>query len=184
MAHRKAFTLIELLIVITIIGILAVALVPRISQGPARARDVQRKADLQQVATALEMYYADHGEYPNIDFDGSRFEEDCVSDGATDIELGDTLSTYMTVPSDPSDGEPTDCSNDYYYMVMTYSDGGSSPSSYALIAEMEIVPGNLPGYFCDDAIDPDIISLSDFIYFIEGVTCSGDDAEAFYTVYH
>ncbi|KKR25748.1 MAG: hypothetical protein UT55_C0031G0009, partial [Candidatus Peregrinibacteria bacterium GW2011_GWE2_39_6] len=43
--HKKSFTLIELLIVITIIGILAVALVPRIMGGAPRARDVKRKAD-------------------------------------------------------------------------------------------------------------------------------------------
>jgi len=60
----KAFTLIELLIVITIIGILAVALVPRISQGPARARDVARKADLQNISNALELLYSDTGSYP------------------------------------------------------------------------------------------------------------------------
>ena len=63
--HRKGFTLIELLIVITIIGILAVALVPRISQGPARARDVQRKADISNITSALELYYADFGTYPD-----------------------------------------------------------------------------------------------------------------------
>ncbi len=58
---RKGFTLIELLIVIAIIGVLAsLALV---SFGPAqgRARDAQRKSDLNQYRIALENYASGHG---------------------------------------------------------------------------------------------------------------------------
>lgn len=61
---RKAFSLIELLIVITIIGILAVAFLPSITSGPSRARDVQRVSDLSDIALALELYYQDNGQYP------------------------------------------------------------------------------------------------------------------------
>jgi prepilin-type N-terminal cleavage/methylation domain-containing protein len=52
----KAFTLIELLIVIVIIGILAVALIPRLTGAQATARDTARKATLQQVATIISAY--------------------------------------------------------------------------------------------------------------------------------
>lgn len=61
----KAFTLIELLIVIVIIGILAVALIPRLTWSQWRARDVARKADLRQIENALALYSADNnGNYP------------------------------------------------------------------------------------------------------------------------
>ena len=105
------FTLIELLIVITIIGILAVALVPRITGGPAKARDATRKADLQQIATALEFYNDDTGDYPES-------TGDCVSD------LG--LDSYLTtVPSDPA---PQDSTRNFLTVT-----GGCSTSDYAYL---------------------------------------------------
>lgn len=62
----KAFTLIELLIVIVIIGILAVALIPRLKGAQARARDIARMANFKQIQSALELYAADHGgAYPS-----------------------------------------------------------------------------------------------------------------------
>lgn len=65
---RKGFTLIELLIVVAIIGILAVALVPTITDAPARARDAARKAAVNSVLTALESYNIDNGSYPSGNF--------------------------------------------------------------------------------------------------------------------
>ena len=65
---RKGFTLIELLIVVAIIGILAVALVPTITDAPARARDAARKAAVNSVLTALESYNIDNGSYPTGNF--------------------------------------------------------------------------------------------------------------------
>ena len=56
MSRRKAFTLIEMLIVIVIIGILAAALVPRLQDVQYRARDTKRKADFQQLNSALFIY--------------------------------------------------------------------------------------------------------------------------------
>lgn len=54
-----------MLIVIVIIGILAAALIPRLSSARGRANDVARKADLAQVASALVSYQIDHGTLPD-----------------------------------------------------------------------------------------------------------------------
>lgn len=54
-----------MLIVIVIIGILASALIPRLSQARERANDTARKAHLQQVAAVLVAYQIDKGRYPS-----------------------------------------------------------------------------------------------------------------------
>lgn len=60
---KKTFTLIEMLIVIVIIGILAAALVPRLQDVQARARDTKRKIDLKAIYNANEIYMADNSRY-------------------------------------------------------------------------------------------------------------------------
>ena len=53
-----------MLIVIVIIGILAAALIPRLTGIQGRARDTARKADLQQIGTSLATYKLDSNTYP------------------------------------------------------------------------------------------------------------------------
>lgn len=60
---RKWFTLIELLVVVIIIGLLAIALIPKMSGFQARARDVARKSDMQQISQALATYKINNGIY-------------------------------------------------------------------------------------------------------------------------
>ncbi len=60
----KGFTLIELLIVIGIIGVLATLLMVNFVGVRQRARDAQRKSDLRQIQSALEIYRSDNSAYP------------------------------------------------------------------------------------------------------------------------
>ena len=58
------FTLIEMLVVISIIGLLAVLIAANLNSARGRARDAQRKSDLRNMETALRLYYNDKGGYP------------------------------------------------------------------------------------------------------------------------
>lgn len=60
----KAFTLIELLIVVAIIAILAAIAVPNFLEAQTRAKVSRVKADMRTISTAAESYYVDNNAYP------------------------------------------------------------------------------------------------------------------------
>jgi len=60
----KAFTLIELLIVVAIIAILAAIAVPNFLEAQTRAKVARVGSDMRSVATGLESYVVDHNKYP------------------------------------------------------------------------------------------------------------------------
>lgn len=61
---NKGFTLIELLVAIGIMAVLTGMAVFNFNQSRIRARDIQRKNDLKQLQTALELYKNDTNSYP------------------------------------------------------------------------------------------------------------------------
>jgi len=68
---KNGFTLVELLVVISIIGVLATIITVSLVSSRNRARTVAALADIKQIQKALEIYYADHGNYPTA----SSYEE-------------------------------------------------------------------------------------------------------------
>ena len=60
----KAFTLIELLIVVAIIAILAAIALPNMLEAQMRAKVSRAHADMRTIATALELYRTDTNRYP------------------------------------------------------------------------------------------------------------------------
>jgi type II secretion system protein G len=117
----KGFTLIELLIVIAIIGVLATLLMVNFVGVRQRARDAQRKSDLRQIQSALEIWRSDNGSYPA----SSQF-------GACGSALTNGSTTYMAkIPCDPSGAGK---------FVYTYvSAGSTNVASYTLYSCLENV---------------------------------------------
>jgi prepilin-type N-terminal cleavage/methylation domain-containing protein len=73
-SRSRAFTLVEILVVVGIIVLLATIALPMMSRAYAQSKRVQMAADLQVISQALEAYRADFGDYPrrrNADVDGA-----------------------------------------------------------------------------------------------------------------
>src|SRR3990167_1827290 len=64
--QRLGFTLVELLVVITILSIVSSIGYVNFNIAQDKGRDAKRKQDLKAVRTALVSYYQDKGEYPCI----------------------------------------------------------------------------------------------------------------------
>jgi len=60
----KAFTLIELIIVVAIIGILATIVMINLSSAQAKSRDGRRKADVTNAKKVVDLFYSEKNRYP------------------------------------------------------------------------------------------------------------------------
>lgn len=64
---QRGFTLIEILVVITILAILGALVVPKIMNRPNEARVVAAKQDIRSIVQALKLYKLDNGRYPSTE---------------------------------------------------------------------------------------------------------------------
>ena len=60
----RGVTVLELIVVVTIVGILATVALPALKNVPTRAQEAVLKTDLVTFRDVIDQYYADHGHYP------------------------------------------------------------------------------------------------------------------------
>jgi prepilin-type N-terminal cleavage/methylation domain-containing protein len=142
---ENAFTLVELLVVIAVLGILSTIGLVAFNSSQVRGRDATRKSDLRQIANALELYYNDYGYYPedftevgSVELGKGTIVGCPVEPGDTGLkeacswgagQFTDNKTIYMkVVPKDPSSGYS------YFYRTMTVS---GSRQAFQLYAHLE-----------------------------------------------
>lgn len=123
------FTLVEILLVISLIAILAVIVLTGLNLASSKARDAKRITDLKTIASALEFYYDDTGHYPIAIGQVTT----CGQAGASWIPDGSNFSwgnKYISkMPRDPAEN----CSGSNQHTYTYQSDG----STYDLTTTLE-----------------------------------------------
>ncbi|TSC56728.1 MAG: hypothetical protein G01um101418_612 [Parcubacteria group bacterium Gr01-1014_18] len=64
--NQKGFTLVELLVVVSIIGLLSTLAIVALGSARVKARDAKRVSDIRQLQTAVELFYSDKNGYPLV----------------------------------------------------------------------------------------------------------------------
>ncbi|MBI4118790.1 MAG: type II secretion system protein [Parcubacteria group bacterium] len=133
------FTLVELLVVITIIGILASIALVSLNSARVKARDARRLADVRQIALALEFCYNEIGTY----IPASTFPS-----AGQALACGGT--TYITaMPGNPGGGNyeygVNNDSNPQKYVLGTLLEANNS----ALLTDTD---GTVYGVDCNDFV--------------------------------
>jgi prepilin-type N-terminal cleavage/methylation domain-containing protein len=103
MRNRRAFTLIELLIVISIIGVLVTLVAVTIRPIQTKSRDAKRKSDLNLYLSALDLFKTDFKLYPNHTFYLGKNTADL---GAA-VSSFDLASDMASCQGLSGDGNPT-----------------------------------------------------------------------------
>jgi len=106
---ERGFTLVELMVVVAIIALIAGLIIPNYVHARRQATVSGSQANMKQIGTALELYFADHQDYPA----GSHVS-------VTPALFGGASNAYLN-------STPSNARLDYVY---TYAGGSGAPPSY------------------------------------------------------
>jgi general secretion pathway protein G len=96
---RSAFTLIELLLVLVILGVLAAVVVPKFTSRGEDARKQAAKTTIEQMGLSLDMFETDNGRYPTTEEGLAALLQPPQAMEAT--WKGPYVKNQQTVPADP-----------------------------------------------------------------------------------
>lgn len=127
---QKAFTLVELMVVVTILGILASITSIKVIQYLKRARVVKAHTDMKRLMNALDLFYLDNHEYPE------SLEE--LSEGTEEHPEG----IISGIPKDPWGGDYEYAPDDEHgYELVCYgrdgTEGGEGEDEDIISYEMD-----------------------------------------------
>jgi prepilin-type N-terminal cleavage/methylation domain-containing protein len=140
--NKRGFTLVELLVVISIIGVLSSTVFASLGSTRTKARDARRMSDIKNIQTALELYKDTFGEYPRAVPSGSYTEKYARStqssgNGTNNFawyNVRQSLLPYISLPLDS-------VNNSTYYYIYD-SDAGDNYQSYGLSVNFENTSNN------------------------------------------
>lgn len=136
--NNRGFTIVELLIVIVIIGILAALVITTYSGIQKKARDTERKTDVNALHGQIEAYQAQNGKYPSLaNMNDTTFrtnnlkglDNSALADpnNASSQSLCGTASAncygYAVAPANCDNGTNGDCTG--YTLTATLESGGT-----------------------------------------------------------
>lgn len=134
MSKKSGFTLVELLVVITILALLTRIGVVFFQGTQIKTRDAKRKQDLSSLAVALEIYFQKNNQY----IQGASATHSCTDTSDTNA-LYTNITPYMAnsvVPKDPQ--------NQTQYCYYSSSNGGS----YRLFTKLEDCKESGSNFLC------------------------------------
>jgi prepilin-type N-terminal cleavage/methylation domain-containing protein len=147
----RAFTLVELIVVIAIIAILTGIILTSLTGSKAKGRDAQRVSDIGQIQLALELYFDRCHSYPLPDTShtlgsGSYVDSSMLTQACPNVS-GVTFGLYTSQIATPPAGA-NQPAYDYYV------NSSSNPTDYILHATLEGVSSasanslvnNVPSY--------------------------------------
>jgi len=102
-AKKRAFSLVEMLIVISILGIMAAIIIPAMKDHSQRAKEAAAKDNLRVLRTAIEAYAAQHNGIPPGYADNNPAN---IPTGIT-VELQLTPEIMHKIPENPFNGLST-----------------------------------------------------------------------------
>lgn len=132
--HKRSlpgFTLIEILVVISIIAVIIAIAIVSYTTINKQSRDAKRKSDLEQIRSALEMFRSDIGYYPAVG-SGSWTNTSGLNTGDSQTGL---VSEY--IPAIPTDPKST---QSYFYTASSFVSGNYY--NYCLCAQLEFTPAS------------------------------------------